>query len=81
MLPLMCGSVLSTNVSAQSPPCSMNASPRATWASMSCSRTISDGTVTGGTLSSTLRIGSTCFARPARLLGGRLGQRGVQAGP
>ncbi len=29
----MCGSVLSTNVSAQSPPCSRNASPRATSAS------------------------------------------------
>lgn len=26
---------------------------------MSCSRTISDGTVTGGTLSSTVRQGST----------------------
>ena len=52
----MWGSVLSVNVSAQSPPCSKNASPLATWASCSCSRTISDGTVTGGTLSRTVRI-------------------------
>ncbi len=52
----MWGSVFSVNVSAQSPPCSRNASPRATWASCSCNRAISDGTVTGGTLSRTLRI-------------------------
>ena len=52
----MCGSVLSAKVSAQSPPCSMNASPRATAASWPDNRSISEATVTGGTLSSTLRI-------------------------
>ena len=56
MLARMCGSVLSTNVSAQSPPCSRNASPRATAASWLLSFSTSDGTVTGGTLSSTVRI-------------------------
>ena len=44
MLPRMCGSVLSANVSAQSPPCSRNASPRATSASCSCSSSTSPGT-------------------------------------
>jgi hypothetical protein len=51
----MCGSVLSAKVSAQSPPWSRNASPRATSASRVESRSISSGTVTGGTLSSTVR--------------------------
>ncbi|CKQ94854.1 Uncharacterised protein [Mycobacterium tuberculosis] len=50
------------NVSAQSPPCSRKASPFATWASCSCSRTISDGTVTGGTLSNTVRIANAWSA-------------------
>ena len=56
MLARMCGSVLSTNVSAQSPPCSRKALPRATSASRPLSFSISEGTVTGGTLSSTVRI-------------------------
>src|SRR5438067_1605413 len=55
MLARMCGSVLDSKVSAQSPPCSMKASPRATIASRSASRSISTGTVIGGTLSSTPR--------------------------
>lgn len=61
MLPRMWGSVLSVNVSAQSPPCSRNASPLATCASCSCRRTISEGTVTGAR-SRTVRIAAACSA-------------------
>ncbi len=58
MLPLMWGSVLSTKVSAQSPPWSRNASPRATAASSADRVSTSPATVIGGTLSSTVRIAS-----------------------
>ena len=60
MFARMCGSVLSAKVSAQSPPCSRNASPRATAASWAESFSISEGTVIGGTLSSTVRIARAC---------------------
>src|SRR5438270_797840 len=55
MVERRCGSVLSAKVSAQSPPCSMNASPLATAASWARSRSTSAGTMIGGTLSSTAR--------------------------
>ena len=78
----MCGSVLSMNVSAQSPPCSRNASPRATEASRSRSRSTSGGSVTGGTLSSTVRTcGDVLGVGPVGLLRGRAAQRVVEAGP
>ena len=76
----MCGSVLSTKVSAQSPPCSRNASPRATAASWSRSWSTSGGTVTGGTLSSTVRTLRTARGPATRLLRGGPGQRVVQPG-
>ena len=82
MVARMCGSVLSTNVSAQSPPCSRNASPRATAASRSCSRSTSGGRVTGGTLSSTVRTCADVLGvGPLGLLRGRAGQRVVEPGP
>ena len=62
MVARRCGSVLSTNVSAQSPPWSRNARPLATSASRSCSLSTSGGNVTGGTLSSTVRTCATVCA-------------------
>ena len=54
--------MLSVKVSAQSPPWSRKASPRATSASWRESFSISEATVTGGTLSSTVRIAVACSA-------------------
>ena len=51
--------MLSANVSAQSPPCSRNASPRATVARRSWSASTSVGTAIGGTVSSSARTRST----------------------
>ena len=77
----MWGSVLSVNVSAQSPPCSRNASPLAT--SASCSLQPDD---LGGHRHRRHALQHLTHRRglvggPAGLLGGWLGQRGVQPGP
>ena len=66
----MCGSVLDSNVSAQSPPCSMNALPLATSARCDLSPSTSGASTTGGTDSKILRTYSAwagshdgcCFA-------------------
>ena len=78
----MCGSVLSTNVSAQSPPCSRNASPRATAAScvvqpvdLARHRDRRHRLEHGAHGEHLLRV------RPLRLLGRRQGQRPRRAGP
>src|SRR3954447_3905183 len=59
IVPRRCASVLSSKVSAQSPPCRRKASPRATVASRSRSRSTSLGTAIGGTRSSTPRTRAT----------------------
>ena len=57
--PRRCASVLSSKVSAQSPPCSRKASPRATAPRRRWRRSTSDGTAIGGTFSSTPRTRAT----------------------
>ena len=59
IVPRRCTSVLSTNVSAQSPPCNRNAPPRATAPRRSWSLSTSAATAMGGTPSSTMRTRPT----------------------
>ena len=81
MVARMCGSVLSTNVSAQSPPCSRNAFPSATSASRTWSRSTSGGQHDGrDALQHGAHVGDLRGVGPVGLLCGRAGERLVEPG-
>ena len=82
MVARMCGSVLSTNVSAQSPPCSRNASPLATAASRSLQPVdLRRQRDRRHALQHRAHVRDVLGVGPLGLLRGRAGQRVVEPGP